>query len=63
MSMLHRFLSTTCLTVAVATAFGVGVGGNLAMANPQDGVVVGGAASIVANGKKLDIIQTTDRCH
>ena len=61
MSLLHRFLSTTCLTVAMAAAFGVGSGENLAMANPQDGVVVGGAANIISNGNKLDIIQTTDR--
>lgn len=59
MSLRHRFLSTTCLTVAMAAAFGVG--GNRALANPQDGVVVGGAASIISNGQKLDIIQTTDR--
>ena len=49
------------MTVAMAAAMGVGSGGNYAMANPQDGVVVGGTASIVGNGTKLDIIQTSDR--
>ncbi|MFZ4540429.1 MAG: LamG-like jellyroll fold domain-containing protein [Rickettsiales bacterium] len=58
-SSLRRLLSTTCLSaVAVLVTLGIAPPGR---ANPQDGVVSAGSATITASGNKLDIHQTTDR--
>lgn len=51
---LHRFLSTSCLTVVLFAA-------GTTHANPIDGVVAGGGATISEVGKKLEVLQTTDR--
>ena len=55
MRMTRKLLSTSCLTAAL---IGVSAG---AFANPQDGVVAAGNATINASGKKLDVVQTTDK--
>ena len=51
-----RLLSTTCLTAAMLYAVP-----NSAYANPQGGVVTAGQASISEAGKKLDIIQQSNK--
>ena len=51
----RKLLSTTCLTAAL---LGVSAA---ASANPQDGVVAAGNASITSSGKKLDVMQSTDK--
>ena len=52
--MIQRFLSTTCLTAALLAAGG-------AVANPTDGVVASGAATITSSGSTLNVVQSTDK--
>ena len=54
---LQRLLSSTCLSVVVA----VGGTPSFVFANPIDGQVVAGSATITETGKKLDVVQGTDR--
>lgn len=49
-------LSTTCLTAALLCAVPC-----VAYANPEGGVVSAGQASISENGKKIDILQQSDK--
>ena len=52
----HRFLNSTCLTAALIVAIA-----KSGYANPVDGQVVSGSATITESGKKLDVVQSTDR--
>ena len=54
-SPMARLLATSCLSLLVTS-----VGMN-AFANPSDGVVAAGQASISASGKKLDVHQQSDK--
>jgi filamentous hemagglutinin family protein len=56
---MQRSLLTT--TVLVATACATALAPAISFANPQGGVVVGGAATITESGTKLDVHQHTQR--
>ncbi|MBM3602295.1 MAG: filamentous hemagglutinin N-terminal domain-containing protein, partial [Alphaproteobacteria bacterium] len=58
---LTRLLASTTSVVMLSSLLWLGADGEIAKANPADGVVAAGSATISEAGKKLDVHQASDR--